>query len=53
MDINSPVFSLLVIDEDEEVTGPLSEPLVFTFKQLQAENRTSPQCVYWEEHGNQ
>ena len=51
MSINSPVFTLILRDNRSEVTGPLSEPVVITFKQQLSVNRTSPQCVYWEPAG--
>ncbi|KAL4226126.1 Cadherin EGF LAG seven-pass G-type receptor 2 [Mactra antiquata] len=48
MSINSPVFTVKVKDEGKVVTGPLSDPVVITFKQSRSRNRTSPQCVSWQ-----
>ena len=48
MSINSPVFTIVLHDNGSVVTGTQPEPVVITFKQLQTENRTGPQCVYWD-----
>ncbi|XP_061178872.1 cadherin EGF LAG seven-pass G-type receptor 2-like isoform X2 [Saccostrea echinata] len=46
--VNSPVFSLLLRDQDCAINKGFSEPLKFHFKQKVKDNRTSPQCVYWK-----
>jgi len=45
--VNSPVLMILVKDEGKEVTSPV-DPVIITFRQLQASNRTSPQCAAWQ-----
>ena len=45
--INSPIFTVLVRDEEKNVTGPLRDPVQITFRQLHTENHTSPQCAAW------
>ena len=47
MSINSPVFTIVLHDNGTEVTGTQPEPVVLTLKQLLEENRTGPQCVFW------
>ena len=49
--INSPVFTLTVVDGNKLLSRQLAEPLLFDFRQLEVNNRTSPQCVYWH-HDN-
>jgi hypothetical protein len=39
-------MSVVLID-GEVVSGNLAEPVVFNFRQIEAVNRSSPQCVSW------
>ncbi len=47
-DVNSPVFSLTVVDGNKTIQGSLQEGLKLDFKQLEPQNHSSPQCVYWK-----
>ncbi|XP_064633793.1 cadherin EGF LAG seven-pass G-type receptor 2-like isoform X2 [Lineus longissimus] len=46
--VNSPVISLKLISNNNEITGKLPDPITLEMKQLTDFNRTSPQCVYWK-----
>ena len=46
--INSPTFSLAVVDGNKTVHGKIKSDVVLKFKQLEAHNHSSPQCVYYK-----
>ena len=46
--INSPVFTINIVDNEESIAGVLTQPISIDLKQLEMENRTSPQCVFWK-----
>ncbi|XP_078595188.1 cadherin EGF LAG seven-pass G-type receptor 2-like isoform X2 [Branchiostoma floridae x Branchiostoma japonicum] len=49
--INSPVLTVAVYDGSENGTDipvVLLDPVFLEFKLLQGENRSKPQCVYWD-----
>ena len=48
LSVNTPVVSLRVIDRNELLSSSLAADVVFDFKMLTTENRTSPFCVYWQ-----
>ncbi|ELT95736.1 hypothetical protein CAPTEDRAFT_182594 [Capitella teleta] len=47
LSVNSAVMSLTLIDGGL-LEGNLHDPLLFNFRQIEASNRSSPQCVYWK-----
>ncbi|XP_046355288.2 cadherin EGF LAG seven-pass G-type receptor 1-like isoform X1 [Haliotis rufescens] len=46
--INSPVMTVVIVDEGKVINGSISTPVNITLKQLYSSNRTGPQCVYWK-----
>ena len=45
--VNSPVFTLTIVDGNSVLEDHLVEPLLFDYRQLEVQNRSNPQCVYW------
>lgn len=48
--VNSPVYTLNVIDADTLERIVPTKPVEFEFRQLVTVNRTNPQCVFWSPH---
>jgi hypothetical protein len=46
--VNSPVYTLTVIDAESLQHIFPTEPVTFEFRQMVSVNRTNPQCVYWK-----
>ncbi|ESO95836.1 hypothetical protein LOTGIDRAFT_231995 [Lottia gigantea] len=50
--INSPVVSLVIVNEGRVKSGNLKYPIEITFRQLNTTNRSNPLCVYWKTDNN-
>ncbi len=46
--VNSPTFSLAVVDGNRTLHGKQTSGLELSFRQLDAHNHSSPQCVYYK-----
>lgn len=45
--INTPIVSIALHRDGEPLMVPLERPVIVRHRLLVAEERTKPQCVYW------
>ncbi len=46
--VNTPTFSLAVVDGNKTIRGRLNSDVRLSFKQMDVQNHSSPQCVYYK-----